>query len=390
MMKQENKKKWIGIWEEEKQWKDKIYAMWQQIFQDPESFAKYYYDHMYHKNRIYTVWKGKEECEHDLSAQNIEERQLCGMLHLNPYEMKIGSKKKVIDYIVGVAVDETMRRQGIMASMLQESMLEMYRERKPFTFLMPAKEAYYKPFDFRFVFDRYTYEVERTSEKVSRQYQWVSYEKLENKEQFLEFCSDFFEDMDITTIRTKGYMEQLMEEVKAEEGDCLICIQNEKIKGFVTYALDGKKAVVREIVTKEPIEAIMQEFLTTIQCKQGTFSLDWFHSIPSEYKTIPTIMFRIVHMIEMLEMMVGKETQTLLFEVKDKFVMENNGVYCMELGKDGSKVEKVEEQKGEMKVSIAQLTSILFGYPSEEVTEELKQYFRNIIPLQKIYISEIV
>lgn len=389
-MKQEKKKQWVGIWEEEKQWKDKIYAMWQRIFQDPESFARYYYKHMYQKNRIYTVWKGKEECQQNFSAQNIEEQQLCGMLHLNPYEMKIGSKKKVIDYIVGVAVDETMRRQGIMASMLRESMTKMYQERKPFTFLMPAKEAYYKPFDFRFVLDRYTWEVKFKNEENSQQYQWVSYEKLDEKEEFIKFCFDFFEEMDITTIRTKGYMEQLMEEVKAEQGDCLICIQNEKIKGFITYALDGKKAVVREVVTKEPIKEIVQEFLTMIQCEQGTFSLDWFHSISSECKNTPTIMFRIVHLVEMLEMMGGKENQELLFEVKDEFLMENNGVYRMKLGKYGSEVEKVENENGEIKVSIAQLTSILFGYSSEEVTKEMRQYFRNIIPLQKNYISEIV
>ena len=389
-MKQEKKKHWVGIWEEEKQWKDKIYAMWQQIFQDPESFARYYYDYMYEKNRIYTVWKGKEECEQNFSAQNIEKQQLCGMLHLNPYEMKIGSKKKIIDYIVGVAVDETMRRQGIMASMLQESMTKMYKERKPFTFLMPAKEAYYTPFDFRFVFERYMWEVKDTSEKISRQYEWVSYEKLENKEGFFEFCSDFFENMDITTVRTKDYMEQLMKELKAEQGDCLICIQNEKIKGFVTYALDGNKAVVREFVTKEPIKEVVQEFLITIQCEQGTFSLDWFHSIPSECRTTPTIMFRIVHLVEMLEMMTGRENQTLLFAVKDEFIKENDGVYRVELGKDSSKVEKVKDEKGEINISIAQLTSILFGYSSEEVTKEMSQYFRNITPLQKIYISEIV
>lgn len=390
MMKQEKKKNWVGIWEEEKRWKDNICAMWQQIFQDPESFARYYYDHMYQKNRIYTVWTGKEENEQSFSAQNIEEKQLCGMLHLNPYEMKIGSKKAVIDYIVGVAVDETMRRQGIMASMLQESMKKMYKERKPFTFLMPAKEAYYKPFDFRFVLDRYTWEVKFNNEENSQKYQWVSYEKLDEKEEFIKFCSDFFEEMDITTVRTKDYMEQLMQEVKAEQGDCLVCIQNEKIKAFVTYALDGKKAVVREVITKEPIKEVVQEFLSVIECEQGTFSLDWFHSILSEYKKTPTIMFRIVHLVEMLEMMIGKESQELLFEVTDDFLKENNGIYCVKLGKYCSEVEKIKENKGEIKVSIAQLTSILFGYPSEEVTKELRQYFRNIIPLQKIYISEIV
>lgn len=388
-MKQE-KKKWIGIWEEEKRWKDHIYSMWQRIFQDPENFANYYYQHMYEKNRIYTVWRGKEEYGHNFIAQNIEEQQLCGMLHLNPYKMKIGSHIKNIDYIVGVAVDETMRRQGIMASMLQESMMKMYGERKPFTFLMPAKEAYYKPFDFRFVFERYLWEVKKENEKNSQQYQWISYENLDKKDDFFLFFSNFFREMDIITVRTREYMEQLMEEAKAEQGDCLVCIQNGRIKGFVTYALDGSKVIVREVITKEPIKEIAQEFLTTIQCEQGTFSLDWFHSMPSEYKTIPTIMFRIVHLVEMLEMMTGRENQTLLFEVKDEFIMENNGVYRMRLGKDRSTIEKVEDEKGEIKVSIAQLTSILFGYSSEEVTKEQREYFTNIIPLQKIYISEIV
>ena len=52
--------------------------------------------------------------------------------------------------IVGVATDEEYRRQGVMRELLVKTFQELRSRGELFTYLMPADENYYLPFDFRF------------------------------------------------------------------------------------------------------------------------------------------------------------------------------------------------------------------------------------------------
>ena len=58
------------------------------------------------------------------------------------------------DYIVAVATEESQRGKGYMREVLTRALRDMNLEGRPFTFLMPAAEAIYRPFDFRFIWKR--------------------------------------------------------------------------------------------------------------------------------------------------------------------------------------------------------------------------------------------
>ena len=73
------------------------------------------------------------------------------MLHLNPYELMVNGSKKDVDYIVAVATREPYRKRGYMGKLLRKALRDMYVSGRSFTFLMPASEAIYTPFDFRTV-----------------------------------------------------------------------------------------------------------------------------------------------------------------------------------------------------------------------------------------------
>ena len=66
-----------------------VRQMWDEIFDDPEEFADYYFTEICKQNKILLAYKGDV---------------LAGMIHLNPYEMQVEGKKELCYYIVGVAV----------------------------------------------------------------------------------------------------------------------------------------------------------------------------------------------------------------------------------------------------------------------------------------------
>ncbi|MBR0381688.1 MAG: GNAT family N-acetyltransferase [Eubacterium sp.] len=125
--------------------REEVYRIWQRNFQDPVSYADFYFDRVYGKNEVLLY---------------ADRDQVCGMVHLNPYTLCLGGKKTDASYIVGVATDEAYRRTGIMRKLLKET-FEMLADRgQAITYLMPANEAYYLPFDFRFGMEQLEQEIQ--------------------------------------------------------------------------------------------------------------------------------------------------------------------------------------------------------------------------------------
>ena len=114
-----------------------VRQMWDEIFDDPEEFADYYFTEICKQNKILLAYKGDV---------------LAGMIHLNPYEMQVEGKKELCYYIVGVAVKPEYREQGIMHKMMQRVLADMKKDGRAFTFLMPEREEYYESLGFEKVF----------------------------------------------------------------------------------------------------------------------------------------------------------------------------------------------------------------------------------------------
>ena len=91
--------------------KQPVYDMYQEIFEDPEPFAQYYFEEIYATNQV-------------ILAE--EDNKILGMIHLNPYHIRAGKKTYTLNYIVAVAVWKEYRRRGIMAEMLKKCFNDMY------------------------------------------------------------------------------------------------------------------------------------------------------------------------------------------------------------------------------------------------------------------------
>ena len=116
--------------------------LWEEVFaDDTKAFLDYYYYIKTRDNEIYVV---------------EEDGRICSMLQLNPYVLKVESSELPSAYIIAVATKEEYRGRGYMGGLLRASLNEMYAEKIPFTFLMPAAEAIYSPYDFRFIYEQNT------------------------------------------------------------------------------------------------------------------------------------------------------------------------------------------------------------------------------------------
>lgn len=110
-------------------------GLYEEVFaEDEKAFVDAYYCRKTADNRI-------------LAAE--EDGVIVSMLHCNPYTFRMRGESVLADYIVAAATKVKFRHRGLMRSLLTKALRDMRSEEKPFTFLMPADEAIYLPFDFR-------------------------------------------------------------------------------------------------------------------------------------------------------------------------------------------------------------------------------------------------
>ena len=101
------------IYEENGQYRDEIYDMWQRNFHDPAPYADFYFQEVYGKNEILLnagsapeMTPGEWEETPALKMMGESEEIIRGMLHLNPYELLVRGREQQAHYIVGVATDK--------------------------------------------------------------------------------------------------------------------------------------------------------------------------------------------------------------------------------------------------------------------------------------------
>lgn len=110
-------------------------ALYDEVFvEDADAFSELYY-------------QIKAQDDQILVAE--DDGAIVSMLHRNPYTFRFRGMSIPADYIVAVATKVTYRHRGLMRELLTKALRDMYADGRPFTFLMPADEAIYTPFDFR-------------------------------------------------------------------------------------------------------------------------------------------------------------------------------------------------------------------------------------------------
>lgn len=346
--------------------------LYEEIFdEDSPAFVDYYFRVKAAENEIFVVENEKQE--------------ILATLHLNPYEMMFCGEKVKTNYIVAVATRADCRHQGMMRSLLQASLQEMYRREETFTWLMPAAEAIYRPFGFQFIYEKnkmtVTADVLQRAE-TDENWQIHSDQEVsgdifceEAKKEDLAELACFAEKQlsklaEVYTVHDIAYFEQRMQEVGCEGGR-LVLIRNEnRICGYFLALKKDREAweiVVEDAVQKKAFPAVLHWFgASEEKCTFTAFPQIWEQYAQSE--NVPAIMGRIVHLERFVCCLKIKKEQEWKIRLTDSLIPENNGYFIIKTGIEGGSLIRVEnlsekEKKIFCSMDIGQLTEELFRLP---------------------------
>ena len=349
----------------------KVRALWEEVFfEDSVQFTDYYFENKAEKNVGYVIGQAPYDA----------------MMFRTPYTLQIGENLREISYIVGVATRKECRHRGYMRTLLRHSFREMYKEKMPFTFLMPANPAIYEPFDFKYIYERDVWELREPGRVVSilesltfqekecelRAAEFIYDDQMENEvksepivaecpnsslgkyginnelnglysvrnlqKQFqrfpilkllAEFANQYLKKYyNIYVHRDTAYYEIQLKESEAQNGDIYVLFEQGEIKAFFLYAKEGEEIFIQEVIEEKEG---MLDFLQKVEKKK------------------PIIMARIIHLEEMMKLVCSKEKKTMVIEIEDELIPENAGVYKWKITPDGSKVIKIDLNNSEKK-----------------------------------------
>ena len=361
--------------------------LWEEVFyEDSVRFTDYYFENKAEQNIGYVLGQVPYDA----------------MMFRTPYTMQIGECQKELSYIVGVATRQECRHRGYMRKLLIHSFGEMYQEKNPFTFLMPANPAIYEPFDFKYIYERDVWELKEPERVIAflealtmgdvahelkaAEFIDINFTYSKNQveldglysarnlkkqkldfpimDRLAEFANQYLKKhYNIYVHRDAAYYEGQLKESEAQNGDIYVLFEQGEMKAFFLYA-------------REEGEVFLQEVMET---EEG--ELDFLQK--SEKKK-PVIMARIIHLEEMMKLVCGKENITMVIEIEDELISENAGVFYWEITPNGSKVTKIQSQIGDRGNT---------GFSEKKtVTPEISMHIRDFTTwvLTGVFINEIV
>lgn len=334
--------------------------LWIRCFGDTEAFTKYYFDWYFPQNRVWV-------CE--------EEGRILGQLHENPYDLSVFGEKARLPYIVGVSTEEHFRHQGIMRSMLMQSLKEAAANELPFVYLMPADEAIYLPFGFAYI---YAQDVQKlaavrpdSTDAVRLRSGELSYAGITAKRpsSYTAFAaaaaignSILEQHCDVYTQRDVWYMKRLAAENQAEGGDFLLLYADDGPAGYLSFGMEEKTEIL-EFAVLEPYKEAASAWLREAFSDTDTVLL----SMPGafvfpETEKKPVIMGRITNLSSYLSMLKPQSDFSVVIETTDKQLPENAGIWLWECNEGKTSVCRAPERSPKLHVEIGELMQWTMGY----------------------------
>lgn len=364
-------------------------ALWESVFsEDTKKFLDYYYYFKTRDNEIYVV---------------EEEDEIRAMLHLNPYLLQVEERQFPCHYIIAVATMEPYRGRGYMGGLLRRAMQDMYARKEPFTFLMPAAEAIYTPYDFRFVYDQEQGTLSGQDGETTIELTDASISDAQEMAAF--FQKHFAEKWQVYAVRDEAYYQTLLFEQQSENGGIKLMKSQGTLVGMFAFA-DEDGPEIREPLYLEGYEEAFQRAVRSVQGEKPVpVSVYAYGGKMQDRRKKPAIMARILHLESLLSAMKVKPGNCIdcSFAVLDPILIQNSRIWRIQgnaehSGEGGSiHVRETEDSQGVL--TIAALASLLFGYQTVEeisreeniiLTDSLAGELEKLQTLNCVYLNEIV
>lgn len=377
-------------------------SLWEEVFsEDSREFVDYYY---YVKTKDNTVYIVEEEGE------------IRAMLQLNPYPVRLRETVAMADYIVGVATQKEYRGRGYMRNLLIRALRDQYTQKMPFTFLMPAAEAIYSPYDFRFIYRQKQTDLTKAFLDVEKVQIETERKRIKERDAgFLDagrmaefFEQNFLDCWAVVAQRTTQYYQTMVLEQQSELGGVRLVYEEDRLIGMYAYAREEGLEI------REPLylEGKEMAFLASVDAlreaeeKITVYGLREELQLPEaenvlEYREEPIIMARIVHLRELFTAMkVPADCEICCsFAVIDPILHENSRIWKLKSDAGDENVTVCETEDSQGVLPIAALTALFFGYKQPKeirkeegvfLSEELEEELRKLQNFCPVFLNEIV
>lgn len=373
--------------------KNETLPLWNEAFpEDRQQFLDYYYKEKTKDNRILAAWE-----------ESSDKAKIVSMLHRNPYRLLIDGRAVDSDYVVAVATSKSKRHQGLMSRLLARMAADMYQDKMPFCYLMPADQRIYEPFGFAYIYDQEHWRLKESAQmQLKKQKLCLCHAGMaaEWMEQWL------MKQYEVFAFRDEAYVKRLMLELESEQG-WMEFLYHET--DFQTNSTDEAFSANQSLCCSTDIAKI----ITGIQCWWGTEKTEQRMLLcPEQYREpekspSPAIMGRIIHLECCLELVhlrsdCPADEMEVILHVKDSLCPQNQGSFLWILNKQGSRLFRQEKDqnllsvKYQINLSISTLTQWIFGYqdlPEEAVVNEPGRpsgWHRQIAVWKNVFLDEIV
>lgn len=356
--------------------------LWEETFdEDSKEFVDFYYDNKVEDNSIWVAKDGEI---------------ILSMAQLNPYQIHLGRSIVPTHYIVGVATQEEYRRQGLMSKILKSALRQMFDNKEPFTYLMPAQEDYYTGFDFVTVYYQNSGTMLDISGNTELTFASAVVEDFKNLALFSEEVLS--EKYSVFVNREESYYQVIKKQFEAEHGE-IVCVYDSNV--LVGYFFYGEYDKI-EIIEPVCLDKYRDEFTHVIASKFKdsdkeikVTAIDFLNE--DDFKNIvtkPISMTRIVSLDMFVRYLKASEPIELIIEMEDHLIEENNGVFSVHVGIDNGDIVATSKEP-EIKLTIGEFTAICFYENIPKAIEE-KLNINTIDKIKKInkftpiFLNEIV
>ncbi|ROR26284.1 putative acetyltransferase [Mobilisporobacter senegalensis] len=355
----------------EKQQKDS-YDLWKLCFGDTREYMDNYFAWRLKENQILSLYS---------------DEAMTSMIHLNPYPLILSGKEIQTNYIVGVATRPEYRKQGLMRKLLTKALEDMYEEGHEFTWLMPASDKIYLPFDFRYIYEQQRRKITINkdnasvwSEEKESDVQAAAIRGLGNKEyqdkidqsdiyikvldssnskeitRLISFVNKVLDKtQEIFAKRDEHYYKRLQADMESAGGNVLIVYNDKRIIGCVSYMLEGNYAeitesVIRKKYTRQIVETVVKAIAAKWTDKKDSIKNDKntdevkdnleITFLESEFmdesvlddfhfngETKPIIMARIVNVPKFMKGITAKEPLSIIIKIEDPILDGNHNIW---------------------------------------------------------------
>lgn len=335
-----------------------IIEMWNYCFNDGQSFVDYYFSNKYKRGNTIVLDEGNE---------------VLSSLQLNQYKINLNNKIYDTSYVVGVSTFPQVRGRGYMQNIMKFALKEMYKKGQLVSILMPIDYRLYRKYGYEHCYDQLEYNIDIEDLRKFKLNGKLYKVEDHHIEHLIEINDLFLSNVNGNVIRDKNYYENIIKEIKSEDGYIYI-YEDKGYKGYITYFLNGENMFVRDLFYKdiEALKSILKFIYNhNTQCKKVTISApinDKIRFILENPKTCdikikPFMMGRVINLKEYLESLYIESNIEISANIyiEDEFIIENNGVFNITLKENKLNVNKVEDDY-DLILNINTITQLAFSY----------------------------